>query len=180
MAVVMHMSLSQLGLALGISKQAVSKAVAKGMPTDSIESAKAWRLANLDVSRLKAARLTVDGEGMGSEVGSSEREVPVDTDEYRRLRTDRERIRKTRELIELEELRGSLLNLAEAKRLAFTAFRSLRDAVLNVPARVKDACAAESDALSIERLLDAELCAALASFKPDAVTRETEDDDDAD
>lgn len=149
------------------------------MPTHSIEAARTWRLANLDVSRTKTARSAGAGESPAAP-GGDDGEEPADTDEYRRLRTDRERIRKTRELIELEELRGALIDLADAKRLAFTAFRALRDAVLNVPARVKDACAAEADAHTIEQMLDAELCAALATFKPEAATRETDDDDDPD
>jgi len=70
-------------------------------------------------------------------------------------------IRVSRERIELEQLRGSLISLEEAKRLAYTAFRSLRDAVLNVPARIKDQCAAETDSFEIEQIIDAELSAAL-------------------
>lgn len=109
-------------------------------------------------------------------------EEPIDghSAAYREHRADRERLRKEREQLELDQLRGRLIGLDDAKRLAFTAFRSLRDAVLNVPARVKDQCAAEADALRIEQLLDAELTQALQAFDVAKALQVEADDDDAD
>lgn len=55
--------------------------------------------------------------------------------------------------------------------------------MLNVPARVKDQCAAQTDAFAIEQLIEAELFSALQSLDPDRVLIESEsdgDDDDAD
>ena len=51
------MSLTQIQLAgaLGLSQAAISQSVAKGMPTHSIEAARAWREANLDPARAKPA-----------------------------------------------------------------------------------------------------------------------------
>lgn len=99
------------------------------------------------------------------------------TEAYRQARAEREKVRLDRERLELEQLRGNLIDLGEAKRLAFSAFRELRDAVLNVPARIKDECAATSDALLVEQLIERELSKALASFD---LARVTTDQDDAD
>lgn len=96
---------------------------------------------------------------------------------FRKARAEQMEIRVSRERIELEQLRGSLIGLDEAKRLAYTAFRSLRDAVLNVPARIKDQCAAETDSFKIEQIIDAELSAALQSFNPARVLVEATEDD---
>lgn len=48
------MNQSQLAEALGITKQAVSKLKARGMPVHSLKAAQAWRAANLDASRSEA------------------------------------------------------------------------------------------------------------------------------
>jgi len=96
---------------------------------------------------------------------------------FRKARAEQMGIRVAREQIELDQLRGSLISLDDAKRLAFTAFRSLRDAVLNVPARIKDQCAVETDAFKVEQLMDAELSAALQSFNPAKVLSDAEDDE---
>jgi transcriptional regulator with XRE-family HTH domain len=48
------MSQSQIAKALGISQPAVAQLAKKGMPTDSVEAAQAWRSANIGVKRAKA------------------------------------------------------------------------------------------------------------------------------
>lgn len=128
-----------------------------------------------------AASASLPAAGSEDEAESLESSGAADDNAaYRQARGEREQLRLQRDRYELEQLRGSLISVDEAKRLAFTAFRSLRDAVLNVPARVKDQCAAETDALRIEQLLDAELSAALGGFNADQVLSEIDDEDDDD
>jgi hypothetical protein len=105
---------------------------------------------------------------------------PGDTAEYRKARAERERTRAEREALELEQLRGKLIDVAEASRLAFTAYRGLRDAFENIPARLKDQLAAESDPFRIEQQLAAEIAAVLSSFDVDAAVREKPDEDEDD
>ncbi len=105
---------------------------------------------------------------------------PSDSDDYRTARAGREKLRLQREQLELDQLRGKLADIDELRRIGFTAFRSLRDAILNVPARIKDQCAAETDPLTVERLIEAELMAVLASFDPARAISEAPDDPDAD
>jgi hypothetical protein len=66
----------------------------------------------------------------------------------------------------------------EASRLAFTAFRALRDALQNVPARLKDQLAAETDAFRVEQLLEVEITAVLASFDVESAVRDKDKADD--
>lgn len=96
----------------------------------------------------------------------------------RRARAEREEIRRDRERIELDKLKGTVIDLDEARLLAFTAFRSLRDGLLNVPARIKDQCAAETDPLLVEQLIDSALTAELSRFDLSRVAQDQEDDDD--
>jgi hypothetical protein len=107
--------------------------------------------------------------------GAPEDETSKD---YRKARAQREQLRLAREQREFDIEGGKLLPLEDAQRVAFTAFRQLRDAILHVPARVKDAAAAETNPDVIERLLEGELSAALGSFDPGTVLREPEDPDD--
>jgi hypothetical protein len=84
--------------------------------------------------------------------------------EYRAHRSERERYSSLKQKLEYEQLVGQTINVDEAKRIAFTSFRSLRDAVMNVAARIKDQLAAETDPQECERLLEDELAAALGSI----------------
>lgn len=113
-----------------------------------------------------------------------ETSTPEDTAtaEYRTHRAEREGIRKEREQLELDELRGSLIRLDDAKRLAFTSFRALRDVALTVPARVANQVAGMSDAWEIEQHLERHLSEAFKQFNPGqflAADDEDEGDDEA-
>lgn len=96
---------------------------------------------------------------------------------YRAARAAREQTRLERELMDLERERGTTLPLAEAQRLAFTAFRTVRDNVMNIPVRLKDALAAETDPIRIETMLDVELSRALASVDATALLSDNDTDD---
>lgn len=104
-------------------------------------------------------------------------EEDPNTEAFRKSRAEQMAIRVERERIELDVLRSKYIEVEEAKRLVFTAFRALRDAVLNVPARIKDQCAAEPDAFHVEQIMDAELSAALEGFNPVTALRESDEDD---
>ncbi|WP_428421946.1 hypothetical protein [Methylibium sp.] len=114
--------------------------------------------------------------------------APAPTDphtlSYRRSRAETESIRVQRAQIELDQLRGRLVDKDEVARLRFTEFRSLRDRLGNVGTRIKDACAAETDPLLVEQLIDGEVSAALADFASQVLTRgvmqDTDDDDEPD
>lgn len=178
------LSYSQLGELLGISKQAVAKAVKAGMPVDSFEAADTWRRANLDVSRTKAARVDVSAGPSGRSVddaGDDDAPHPSDDDAYKRARTEREQIRRDRERLELDRERGSLVDKAEVARLRFTEFRALRDSLGHIGARVKDALSVESDPLRCEQIVTNELERALSVFADQILTRGVmQDDDDED
>lgn len=180
------LSYSQLGVLLGISKQAVGKAVKAGMPVHSLEAADEWRRANLDVSRTKAARVDVSATASpgrdGYEAGDDDDDGPQASDDlaYKRARTEREQIRRDRDLLQLERERGNLVDKQEVARLRFTEFRSLRDALGHIGARTKDALSVESDPLKCEQIVTAEIERALGVFADQILTRGVMQDDDGD
>jgi hypothetical protein len=108
-----------------------------------------------------------------------------DTTAYRRERAERERIRRQKEEIELERLRGNLVDRKEVARLRFTEFRGLRDAVGNLAPRIAPLVAIEVDPVKCEQLYSDALEEILKAFADQVLTRdvlqdEEEDDDDTD
>jgi hypothetical protein len=71
-----------------------------------------------------------------------EAESDASTSEYRTHRSQREKFSALKQELEYKQLAGELISVEEAKRIAFTTFRGIRDSVLNVPARLKDQLAA--------------------------------------
>lgn len=171
-----RLSLSILAKALGISKTAVHKRGRRGMPVDSVEAARAWSAEHVDLVRSRGAAL-----GMGAAQDDDD-DAPEagDLADYRQARAHREQIRRDREQIELDKLRGNVVDLAEVNRLVFTGFRALRDAVENVPLRIAAQCAAETDASRVEALITEELAQALRSVDPARLLRDVDDDEEDD
>lgn len=183
------LSIRHLADLLGVSKSQVARDVQAGMPRDEA-SARAWRDQNRDLSRTVEGRIdrpdpppaaAVDAPPAASTgTGDEDRDAdiqPSDTDEYRKARTEREQIRRDRERMELDRDRGKLIDAADAARLAFTSFRSLRDQAFNLPARVASKCAVLTDALQIEQLLEAELTEVFSNFNEQRMLADQTDDD---
>lgn len=180
-----RLTFAQLGQALGVTKQAISKLAKQGMPVTSVEAARAWRVQHLDAGRTKDARMAIDPPVPPAPRDAEQDDAPApsDTAEYREHRARRERIRAEREQVELDRLRGSLVDVGEVARLRFTESRQLRDALGNVGARIKDACAAETDPLRVEDLINGEISAVLTTYCDDMLRRgvmQDSDDDDED
>jgi len=106
--------------------------------------------------------------------------APAAPDPYREARAQREKLSLEREQYEFAQTKGQVLALQDGMRLAFTAFRQLRDAAMNLPARVKDQCAVLTDAHQIEQLLEDALGEVFGAFDVDKVLTESVDDDDED
>ena len=117
-------------------------------------------------------------EGAGADAAPDE---PADaasmSPEYKAARAGREQLRLERERIELDQLRGTVIGLDEASHAVYSAFRALRDRILNTPMRIKHQLAAEGDAERCEQILETELRAAL-EFDPRAALRSTDDEED--
>ncbi len=189
----MGISVRAMAAHIGVSKSQVQRDKAAGMPMHDVAAARQWRLQHHDLSRTVDGRIDRPGPAAdatpapaslaaaaapGDDADEPADDASADTLKFRQARATREQVNAQRAQIELDQLRGSLIALDDAKRLAYTAFRALRDAVLNVPARVRDQLAIETDPAAIERLLEAELAGALQTLTPEAVLRDTDDDDD--
>ncbi|MFM0736802.1 hypothetical protein PQQ51_06110 [Paraburkholderia xenovorans] len=193
-----EMSQRQFAALIGVTHRAVQKAITAGRirltaqgKIDPVTAVDQWK-RNTDESKRSfsdlarnakvqaAQRSTLSQDQSDAEddelVGAKEEDPSLAS--YRASRAAREQLRFQREQIELDQLRGSLIEVSEAQRLGFTALRTVRDAVMNVPVRVKDIIAAETDTSRIEELLVVELMDALGSIDLAAIMRDEDPEDD--
>lgn len=170
----------------GVTLRAVQKAIEAGhiiitgdKKIDASQADRDWRSSNAiqrpvvsidQPARRQAAPAAAAPERTGAldlgEGGEGEDEAEGDstTRDYRMHRADREKYSALKQRLEYEQMVGELIPVEEAKRIAYTTFRGIRDAVLNVPARLKDQLAALTDPHECERIIDAALSAALAGI----------------
>ena len=179
----------------GVSLGAVQKALRAGRISaneekkiDSAVADREWDV-NTDASRIAVSAIEVAAPlaqkeisfaaPAGGEADKPTGEELTGTDSnasrYRESRASREFYVAAKQKVEYEQLLGQLINVDEAKRIAFTSFRAIRDSVLNVAARIKDQLAAETDPHVCEELLERELSAALASVDVGQLNAEVED-----
>ena len=179
----------------GVSLGAVQKALRAGRinanadkKIDATVADREWDV-NTDASRIAVSAVEVAtplaqkeisfAAPAGEEADKPAAEELIGSDksasEYRENRSKREYYVAAKHQLEYEQLLGQLINVDDAKRIAFTSFRAIRDSVLNVAARIKDQLAAETDPHVCEELLDRELSAALASVDVGQLVVESED-----
>ena len=70
------MQKTELAKLLGVSRETVHRLVKRGMPTDSLETAVAWRAKNLDIRQTKEGRITGNTGG-----GKSKKYLPLQGNE---------------------------------------------------------------------------------------------------
>lgn len=180
----MTLSVREMAAALGVSKSQVARDKGDGMPMASADAARQWRAEHRDLSRSVDGRLDAPAAaepGMAAAAPAAAAATEAgDSAEYRLARAERERTSADRARLELDQLRGRLIDVEEASRLAFTSFRAIRDALLNVPARVASQAAVETDPLKVEQLIEAELTAVLSRFDAEKLLADTDDEDEDD
>lgn len=167
----MAYSIRQMANALGVSKSQVARDAQAGMPMQDVAEARAWRLANQDLTRTVEGRIDRPAASAGlpllpagspADADDDEEPLPAsatdkDTVAYRSERALREAIRRQREQLQLEQERERLVDVGEVARLPFTAQRLTRDRVERVAARVAPEVVAleqgGGDGFGVERLL---------------------------
>lgn len=121
------MTMTGLGEALGLSKGQISKLAAKGMPTDSVAAARAWRAENLHPSWSPEARGEGGAHGAATASASSE---------FLASRARKEAAQAELAEIELARAKHGLCEVERVHRALYAAHRMLRDQLLSVPNRL--------------------------------------------
>lgn len=166
-------SQTELGNALGLSKQAISKLKGQGMPVDSVEAAQAWREARQNVAARKplpTARppLPAPPAAPGPvfpQAAFPPPDYPDDLLEDHDAARTRLRIAEAN-MAEMNEakMRREMINVSVVERQLATDYATTRDALMQIPARIAPLLASESDTAAIQTLLDAEIHQALSNL----------------
>ena len=158
------LSQAAIGRAMNLSRAAITKLKKQGMPVDSVASALAWRLARQNV----AARKPVPAEikHMAPQVSvpaaRSGPVIPANDESHDQARTRREIAEANLAELKLAELRGDLVRAADVRAALSRRAASLRESFLQLPARVVPLLAADPAPDSMDKILRAEIIAALA------------------
>jgi hypothetical protein len=160
-------SLSQaaIGRALDLSPASVTKLKKQGMPVHSVEAAQAWRLARQNIAQRKPLpqSLPLAASAPHREQSSVAAREPMAAlgESHDEARTRREIAEADLAELKLRELRGDLLRREVVERIVGEQAAKTREAVLQIKSRLAPLLAAESDALKVAAMLDAELRASL-------------------
>lgn len=170
-------SQAALGRALGLSPAAITKLKGQGMPVDSVEAAQAWREARQNVAARKPAPSSLSSSESPVSalrvfpplhrpdpgVPGPDRHGLADD-----LGEDRDAARTRREISEANiaemteaRLARELIRVAVVQAQLGTDYATLREAMLQIPARLAPKLAAESDPAAIQVMLHAEIHQAL-------------------
>lgn len=171
----MNVGVTKLAEALGLSKGQASKLAKRGMPTDCVEAAIAWRDENIRQEWRKGVDKPVTPKDVGPEVHSKVRhdapqdlpaadDEPSDNENYWKAKARREKLLADLAEIELAKARGELVELAAVRRGLSEASRMLRDMVLAVPNRIAAQVVSAGDAGAAQRMMREELRMALEQF----------------
>ncbi|WP_287278497.1 hypothetical protein [Ralstonia sp.] len=128
---------AKLAEALGVSLPRVTHMRQQGMPNSSIEDAKAWVRDNV--------RPRTPGIG---ETGS---------EDFQAARTRRETAEASLAELKLQEQEGELIRLDAVRNAWATRLTAVRDALLQIPARIAPVVAAESSIEGCAIAIDTEL-----------------------
>ena len=175
---------SVLAAAIGLSKGRLSQLKAEGMPVDSIEAAQTWREARQNVAARKplpdqvaAALQSIAPQTTFPALPATRRPDPgappqggaIDICDG--LEEDRDAARTRREISEANiaemteaRMRRELIRVTAVQAQLATEYATLRDALLQIPARMAPTLAAESDPAAIQTALHAEIHHALTDL----------------
>jgi DNA-binding transcriptional MerR regulator len=152
------LSQAALGRALNLSPPAITKLKKLGMPVDSIEAAQAWRQSRQNIAQRKP-----EPEHLRL-VPAAGFVLPANDESHDQARTRREIAEANLAELKLAELEGRLVRAEDVRAGLAKRYASLRESLLQMPARVVPLLAANPDPGAMDRLLRAEIVAALAQL----------------
>lgn len=146
----------------------VSRYKARGMPLASVQAARAWLAANVQPD----PRSPFAGGGGATsscddDAGDADGYVP----DYRHSRARREAAEASLAQLKLAEQRGELVRAEDVRASWARQIAALREALLQLPARVVPLLVADPQAAAMDEVLRAEIVQALAMLSAPAPQR---------
>ncbi len=173
------MKTKELAKQLGISHQMANRYKMKGMPTDSLESATAWRKSNVDHFRSKSGRIcgntgvkrntATDNpviDDLKENVNSSQLDLEsTNADElYLNARALKEKAIALQAAAEYSKFIGELVEKEQVEKLVFERARQFRDGLLTCSRRIAPEICGKDDVKQIEDILYKEFRFLLEGF----------------
>lgn len=137
---------AEIAQALGVSVSQVSLDKKRGMPVTSVEAARQWRAENVG-PRIKPEHNGGDGSPARG----------ANAQDYWESRARREAAEAELAELKVEEQRGTLVKAADVRAAHAKRLAGLREAMLQIPARLSAVLAAESDQARCHDVLMAEV-----------------------
>jgi len=151
---------------LGVSAATVTRDAAAGMPTHSTEAAQQWRAQHRRPRAAPPPRAGAAGfpEGAVAAGPASVADEPAGENGYWLSRARREAAEAELAELKLAELQGQLVRADSVRAALARKIIAYREGLLQIPSRLASQLAAESDQAKVHRLLEAEICAAMAQL----------------
>lgn len=149
---------------LGADQSLVGRWVRRGMPTTSIEAARAWHLVHVRQKVRAVAPADRTEAPAGAETTTSPSPVSRAGMMHSMLaaRLERERADAFRATMQARQLAGELVSVADVRQELAKRLVACREYLLQIPSRLAPLLAAETDPAKCFALMDAELRHALA------------------
>lgn len=169
----MQVRTTDLARALECDPTLISRWARRGMPTDSVEAARAWQAENIRarvrIGGTSANRPTKPSSGAAKPASDASGAVGATPPEegpgdYGAHRVRREAAEASLAELRLGETRGELIRLSAIKTALGVAFATSRDSLLALGSRLAPVLAGETDVAKIESLLHAEIHSALTAL----------------
>lgn len=157
---------------------------------DSVKADALWLMNTDEAKRSTLFTPSLESSGLrtaadpGTAPDADDFESPTDLESdatkksYHQSRALREKINAEEAQLDLDQRKGKLIDLDDAKQLGFTTLRALRDALRNTGPRIAAQVAALTDPFACEQLINAEIDAVLSSITVEKMLAEQSDDDD--
>lgn len=145
--------MAAIARALDVHPAVVTRQRRMGMPVDSVEAARAWRAQHLSIAHRKPAPDEPPKQQPEVEQRPSRRDV---------ARTSREEAEAEMAALAVMERRGQLVSREKVRAELGRRLAGLREALLQMPARMQSVLAAETDEAKVHDLLQDEIFSVLA------------------
>lgn len=161
---------SQLARQLGVSRQAVSDLVKRGILVEDKDQLIDVELARLALAnRVRPSAKTAQAltgampqsPSASPPAGAAEQETGATVTSYHVAKTLNEIAQAKMNQLKLKEMQGELIRLTAVESVIGQALASMREHLLQLRARLAPMLAAETDTFAIEQMLDAEISHAL-------------------
>jgi phage terminase Nu1 subunit (DNA packaging protein) len=151
-----------IAAALGISTARISQLKARGMPVYSVDAAAAWKAQHVAPMPGGEAPAAPAARGAAGQLAGDD--PPPGDGGYWESRARREKAEAAIAEFKQAELEAALIRVDVVRAAVAGKLSALRDALLQMPARLAPQLAAEADLVTVTQLLEGELHQVMRSY----------------